>query len=158
MQYANLNVLIFATINIDDNWYERTLKNRFERNIRDKTKTHHDELIRRRKDYYRRKRNHDNEIIFMKIDSIEHRKRKILRTDKRKNLKVIKSTITVIRKITSYEIVNQRTKIIDNRLMYWSKSLIRLRLNKKNQTQIFLKSAQTTNIIELKISMNYRKF
>ena len=76
MQYANFDVLIFAAINIDDNWYERILKNKFEKNIHDKINIHHDELIRRREDYYRKERNHDNEIVFMKINFIEHCKRK----------------------------------------------------------------------------------
>ena len=36
----------------------------------------YNELIKRREDYYRKKRNHDDKIIFIKIDFIEHRKRK----------------------------------------------------------------------------------
>ena len=52
VQYANLDAFIIATINIDNNWYKRILKNRFEKSMRDKTNTHHNELIRRRKDYY----------------------------------------------------------------------------------------------------------
>ena len=72
MQYVNLNALIFAVINIDDNWYKRILKNGFEKNMRDKADIHHDELIRRREDYYRKKQNHDDKIMFMKIDSTEH--------------------------------------------------------------------------------------
>ena len=52
MQYENFNVFIFATISIDDNYYEKTLKNKFEKSIRDKADIYHDELIRRREDYY----------------------------------------------------------------------------------------------------------
>ena len=44
--------------------------------MRNRTNTHHDELTRRRGDYYRKKRNHDDETVSMKIDSIEHRKEK----------------------------------------------------------------------------------
>ena len=87
MQYANLDALIFAAINIDDNWYERILKDKFERSMRDRTNIHHDELIRRREDYYRKKQNHDDEIIFMKINSIEHRKGKNSKSEQRKKFK-----------------------------------------------------------------------
>ena len=76
MQYANFNAFIFAAINIDDNWYEKILKNKFEKSIRDKTIIHHDELIRRWENYYRKKRNHDNKIILIKINFIEHRKKR----------------------------------------------------------------------------------
>ena len=80
--------------------------------------THHDELTRRRGDYYRKERNHDDEIVFMKIDSIEHRKKKILKANKEKDSKVEKNVIIVIRKATSHETVDQRTRKIDDRLMY----------------------------------------
>ena len=76
VQYANLDVFIFAAINIDDNWYERILKDRFERSMRDKINIYYNELIRGREDYYRKKQNHDNKIIFIKINFIEHRKKK----------------------------------------------------------------------------------
>ena len=76
MQYTNLDVFKSAVINIDNNWYKRILKNKFEKNMRDKADIHHDELIKRREDYYRKEQNHDDKIIFMKIDSIEHRKKK----------------------------------------------------------------------------------
>ena len=42
----------------------------------DKTDIHYNKLIKRREDYYRKKRNHDDEMIFMKINFIEHRKKK----------------------------------------------------------------------------------
>ena len=87
MQYASLDALIFAAISIDDNWYEKTLEDRFERSMRDRTNTHHDELIRRRGDYYRKKRNHDDETVFMKINSIEHRKEKNSRDEQEKRFK-----------------------------------------------------------------------
>ena len=76
MHYTNSDTFIFVAININDNWYKRILKNKFEKNICDKVNIYHDKLIRRRKDYYQKKRNHDDEIIFMKINFIEHRKRK----------------------------------------------------------------------------------
>ena len=87
MQYANLNAFIFAAINIDNNWYERILKNRFEKSMRDKTDIYHDELIRRRKDYYWKKQNHDNKIVFIKIDFIEYRKKKNLKDEQEKTFK-----------------------------------------------------------------------
>ena len=52
--------------------------------MRDKADIHHDELIRRRKDYYQRKRNHDNEIVFIKIDFIEPRKGKNFKNEQEK--------------------------------------------------------------------------
>ena len=55
IQYAHLDAFIFVAISIDDNWYKKTLKNKFEKNMRDKVDTHHDKLIRRREDYYRKK-------------------------------------------------------------------------------------------------------
>ena len=76
MQYTSLDAFIFAAISIDDNWYKRILKNKFEKSIRNRANIHYNELIKRQKDYYRKKRNHDNEIVFIKIDSIEYRKRK----------------------------------------------------------------------------------
>ena len=76
VQYTNLDALIFAIINIDDNWYERILKNKFEKNICDKADTHYDESIKRWGDYYRKEQNYNNEIVFMKINSIEHHKEK----------------------------------------------------------------------------------
>ena len=47
--------------------------------MRDKANIYHNKLIRRREDYYRKKRNYDNEIVFMKINSIEHCKKKNLK-------------------------------------------------------------------------------
>ena len=87
MQYANLDVLIFAAISINDNWYERILKNKFEKNMRDKADIHHDKLIRYRKDYYWKKRNHDDEIVFMKIYFIEQRKKKNFKSEQEKKFK-----------------------------------------------------------------------
>ena len=55
--------------------------------MHDKTDIHHGELIKRRKDYYRKKRNHDNKIVFMKIDFIEYRKRKNLKGEQEKRFK-----------------------------------------------------------------------
>ena len=55
--------------------------------MRDKAGTYHDELIRRREDYYRKKRNHDDETVFMKINSIEHRKGKNFRNEQEKRFK-----------------------------------------------------------------------
>ena len=54
MQYANLDALISTAISIDNNWYERILKNRFEKSMRDRADIYHDELIRRREDYYQK--------------------------------------------------------------------------------------------------------
>ena len=62
VQYANFNALIFTAISIDDNWYERVLKDRFEKSICDRANIHHNELIRRREDYYQK-----NEIMMMKL-------------------------------------------------------------------------------------------
>ena len=50
VQYANFDVFIFAAISIDDNWYEKTLKNKFEKSMRHKADIHHNKLIRRRAD------------------------------------------------------------------------------------------------------------
>ena len=55
--------------------------------MRDKTNIHHDKLIRRREDYYQKKRNYDNESIFMKINFIEHRKKKNFKSEQRKKFK-----------------------------------------------------------------------
>ena len=52
--------------------------------------------------------------------------------NKEKNLKMTKNVIIVTRKIISHEIVDQRTKKINDRLMYWLKSLIKLRFKRKN--------------------------
>ena len=87
MQYMNLDALIFAVINIDDNWYERILKNRLEKSMRNEVNIHHDELIRREEDYYWKKRNHDDKIVFIKIDFIEYRKRKSLKNEQKKRFK-----------------------------------------------------------------------
>ena len=62
MQYANFDTFIFAVISIDDNWYEKILKNRFEKSTRNKADIYHNKLIRRREDYYRIK-----EIMIMKL-------------------------------------------------------------------------------------------
>ena len=55
--------------------------------MRDKADTHHDELIRRRGDYYRKERNHDDGTVSMKINFIEHRKGKNLKDGQRKRFK-----------------------------------------------------------------------
>ena len=55
--------------------------------MHNRTDIHHNELIKRRRDYYRKKQNHDNEIIFMKIDSIEYRQRKNSKSEQRKKFK-----------------------------------------------------------------------
>ena len=52
--------------------------------MRDKTNTHHNELIKRREDYYQKKRNHDDNIVFIKINFIEHRKRKNSKGEQKK--------------------------------------------------------------------------
>ena len=78
--------------------------------MRDRINIHHDELIRRQEDYYRKKRNHDNEIVSAR--------ERILKTNKEKDSKMKRNAIIVIRKITSHETVDQKTKRIDNRLMY----------------------------------------
>ena len=44
--------------------------------MRDKANIHHDKLIKRREDYYRRKQNHNNETVFIKINFTKYRKRK----------------------------------------------------------------------------------
>ena len=75
MQHINLNIFIFATINIDNNWYKRILKNKFEKNMHDKTDIYYNKLIKYWKDYYRKKKNYDNEIIFEKLNSIEYREK-----------------------------------------------------------------------------------
>ena len=54
MQYTNLDTFIFATISIDDNWYKKIFKNKFEKSMRDKINIHRDEIIKRRENYYRR--------------------------------------------------------------------------------------------------------
>ena len=87
MQYANLDAFIFAAISIDDNWYERILKNKFKKSMHDKVNIHHDELIKRREDYYQKEWNHNDEIVFMKIDFIEHRKKKNFRNEQEKRFK-----------------------------------------------------------------------
>ena len=76
MQYVSFDAFIFATSNIDDNWYEKILEDKFEKSMRDKINIHYNELIRRREDYYRKEHNHDDKIIFMKINFIEHRKKR----------------------------------------------------------------------------------
>ena len=53
----------------------------------DKANIHYNELIRRQKDYYRRKRNHDDEIVFMKINFIEHRKKQNFNNEQEKKFK-----------------------------------------------------------------------
>ena len=55
--------------------------------MRDKADIHHDELIRRRGDHYQKKRNHDDETVFMKINSIEHRKKKNFKNEQKKRFK-----------------------------------------------------------------------
>ena len=55
--------------------------------MRNKINIHHDELIRRREDYYRRERNHDDEIVFMKINSTKHRKEKNSKSEQGKKFK-----------------------------------------------------------------------
>ena len=55
--------------------------------MRDRINIHHDELIKRREDYYRKKRNHDDKIVFMKINFTEHRKRKNSKNEQRKTFK-----------------------------------------------------------------------
>ena len=62
VQYASLDALIFVAIDIDDNWYKRILKNRFEKSMRDKINIHHDKLIRRRETIIER-----NEIMTMRL-------------------------------------------------------------------------------------------
>ena len=55
--------------------------------MRDKTNTHHNELIKCREDYYRKKRNHNDETVLMKINSIEHRKKKNSKSEQEKKFK-----------------------------------------------------------------------
>ena len=55
--------------------------------MRDKINIYYNELIKRRKDYHRKKQNHDDKIVFMKINFIEHRKKKNLRDEQRKRFK-----------------------------------------------------------------------
>ena len=55
--------------------------------MRDKTDTYYDKLIKRREDYYRKKQNHDDGIVFMKIDFIEHRKGKNFKNEQEKKFK-----------------------------------------------------------------------
>ena len=84
VQYNSLDALIIATINIDDNWYKWILKKRFERELRKKTNTHHEELIKRKDENFKEKL-HDDEITSMKINVIEHRKKeKSNRKDEKK--------------------------------------------------------------------------
>ena len=49
--------------------------------MRNKADIHHDELIKRRKDYYRKKRNHNNKIVFIKINFTKHRKRRNFKSE-----------------------------------------------------------------------------
>ena len=52
--------------------------------MRNRINIYHDELIKRREDYYRRKLNHNNEIIFIKIDFIEHCKKKNFKNERKR--------------------------------------------------------------------------
>ena len=87
VQYVSFNVFIFAAINIDEKWYERILKDKFEKSMRDKINIHHNELIRRWGDWYRKERNYNDGIVFMKIDSTEHCKRKNFKKEQEKKFK-----------------------------------------------------------------------
>ena len=75
VQYSSLDAFIIAAINIDDNWYKQILKKRFEKKFREKTDIHHEELIRRRSKNFKKK-SHDDGITLIKINVIEHRKKK----------------------------------------------------------------------------------
>ena len=55
--------------------------------MHDRADIHHDELTKYRRDYYRKERNHDDETVFMKIDSIEHRKEKNSKDEQKKKFK-----------------------------------------------------------------------
>ena len=55
--------------------------------MRDGVNTHHDKLIRRWENYYRKKQNQDNEIVFIKINFIEHRKGKNFKNEQKKKFK-----------------------------------------------------------------------
>ena len=55
--------------------------------MHNKTDIHYDELIKRWENYYRKKRNHDDEIVSIKINFIEHCKRKNFKSEQRKRFK-----------------------------------------------------------------------
>ena len=55
--------------------------------MHDKVNTHHNELIIREEDYYRKKRNHNDKLVFMKINFIEYRKKKNSKVEQEKRFK-----------------------------------------------------------------------
>ena len=113
MQYVNLNDLIFAVISINNNWYKKILKNWFEKSMRNKTNIHYNELIKCREDYYRKKQNHDNEIVFMKINFIEHRKKKNFKNEQEKKFKDEKKCYNCDKKdhfARDYQSINKKNR------------------------------------------------
>ena len=52
--------------------------------MRDRADIYHDEFSKRRRNCYQKKRNHDDETIFIKIDFIEHRKKKNSKNEQKK--------------------------------------------------------------------------
>ena len=71
VQYNSLDAFIIAAININDNWYKRILKERFEKEFRKKTNIYNKELIKRRNENVKKK-SHDDETVSIKINVIEH--------------------------------------------------------------------------------------
>ena len=55
--------------------------------MRDRADIYYNKLIKRRENYYWKKRNHNNETVFMKIDFIEYRKEKNFKDEQRKRFK-----------------------------------------------------------------------
>ena len=103
VQYNSFDALIIAAINIDDNWYKRILKKWFEKELREKVNTHHEKLIKWRNENFKEK-SHDDETRLMKINVIEHRKKKRITERMKKNV------IHVIKKNISHEIVDRRKR------------------------------------------------
>ena len=55
--------------------------------MRDRANIHYNELIRRQENYYRKKRNHDDKTVFMKINFIENRKKRNLKSEQEKRFR-----------------------------------------------------------------------
>ena len=146
MQYANLDAFIFAAISINDNCYKRILKNRFEKSMHDKTDIHHDKLIKRRENYYRKERNHDNKIVFIKINFIEYRKEKNFKSKQEKNFKDEKKCYNRDKK--GHFARNCRSKNKKNRRQ------INVLIKVSNKIKIHEKKLET-NISEVSIDNKY---
>ena len=170
VQYSSLDALIIAAINIDDNWYKRILKERFEKRFREKADIHHEELIKRRDENFKEK-SHDDEITSMKINVIEHRKKeKNNRKDEKKcySCEKIKHfawncrsknvtnrrQINVLLKISNVIDQNKKfeddsLKIIMNKEYYWIENIDELQkiLNDEMKDKIFASDKEINTTI-----------